>query len=66
VTFIVRDLGVDHYRADVFMPQEFLVGADVAACLKQMSSEGMPGGVASGPFRQDWPHDRFSYTDSCS
>jgi len=35
-------MGINHGRADVFVPKEFLDSADVVARLKQMCGKGMP------------------------
>lgn len=43
----VQDMGIDHDRADKLVPKEFLDGADVIACLKQMLGKGMSEGVAT-------------------
>ena len=36
-----QDVGVDHRRADVAMPEQFLDRADVIAALEKLSGEGM-------------------------
>jgi hypothetical protein len=41
-----QDVGVDHGGADVFMPEEFLDGADIIAGLEQMGCKGVAQGVA--------------------
>jgi len=40
----VQDMGIDHGRADVFMAEKFLDGADVVARFKQMRGKGMSKG----------------------
>ncbi len=43
----VQDMGIDHGRADILVPREFLDGADVIACFKQMRGKGMSQGVTT-------------------
>ena len=43
----VQDMGIDHGRADILVPKEFLDGADVIACFKQMRGKGMSEGVTT-------------------
>ena len=38
----VKDVGIDHCRFDVPVPQQLLNRADVVPLLKQMRGEGMP------------------------
>jgi hypothetical protein len=37
----VQDMGINHGRAGILVPKEFLDGADVIACFKQMRGKGM-------------------------
>ena len=37
----VQNMGIDHGGADILVPMEFLDGADVIACFKQMRGKGM-------------------------
>ena len=39
-------MGVDHGGADVFVPQQFLDGADVVAIFEQMGGEAVAEGMA--------------------
>jgi hypothetical protein len=43
-------VGIDHGGFDIFMPQEFLHGADIVAVLQQVGSEAMAKGMAADPF----------------
>jgi hypothetical protein len=43
----VQDMGIDHGRADILVPKEFLDGADVIACFKQMRGKRMSEGVTT-------------------
>lgn len=43
----VQDMGIDHGRADILVPKEFLDGSDVIACFKQMRGKGMSEGVTT-------------------
>jgi hypothetical protein len=43
----VQDMGIDHGRADILMPKEFLDGTDVIACFKQMRGKGMSESVTT-------------------
>jgi len=43
----VQDMGIDHCRADILVPKEFLNGADIIACFKQMRGKGMSEGVTT-------------------
>jgi hypothetical protein len=45
----IEDMGVDHRRLDVAVAQEFLYGSNVIAAFEQVSGEGMPERMASGP-----------------
>src|SRR5262245_29455899 len=44
----VEDVGVDHGRAHVPVPQELLDGADILAVLEQVGGEGVAQGVTGG------------------
>jgi hypothetical protein len=48
----LQNVGVDHGRAHVLVPQKFLHGADIVAVLQEVGSEGMTEGVASDAFLQ--------------
>jgi hypothetical protein len=41
LTAALQDMGIDHGSAHIFMPQEFLHGADVIAIFQQMRRETM-------------------------
>ena len=47
----VEDMGIDHRCLDVAMAQEFLDRSNIVTAFEQVSGEGMPEGVASGPLR---------------
>ena len=38
-------MGIDHSRADVFMPKRLLDHSNVTVCLKRTGGEGMPKGM---------------------
>ena len=46
----VADVGVNHGRGDVLVPEEFLHGANIIAVFQQMRSETVPEGMAAGGF----------------
>jgi len=54
-----QDMGLDHRRAYIPMPQEFQHHADVVASLQEMGCEGMTGRVATGGLRNRKTADRF-------
>jgi hypothetical protein len=45
MTTAIKDMGVDHRGLQLFMPQQFLYGADVLPAFQQVSSERMAQGV---------------------
>jgi hypothetical protein len=47
---VAEDVGVDHGRLDVFMPEELLDGADIVAGDQQMGGEAVPEGMAADLF----------------
>lgn len=47
----VENMGIDHRRLDVTVVQEFLHCSNIVATLEQVSREGMPESMASGPLR---------------
>ena len=46
----VEDMGVNHRRLHIFMPEKFLDSANIVAALKEMGCERMAEGVAAGVF----------------
>lgn len=46
----MQHMGVDHRRFDVAMAQQLLNCANVGAAFEQVHGEGVPEGVAGGPF----------------
>ena len=46
---VLEDVGVDHCRRHVAVPEELLHCGGVVASLEQMRGEGMPEGVAGCP-----------------
>jgi hypothetical protein len=46
----VQDMGVDHCRANVFMPQKLLNGSDVITGFKQMRGKRMAERVTADVF----------------
>lgn len=46
----LEDVGVDHGGFDVFVPEEFLDGADVVAVLEEVGGEGVAEGVGGDGF----------------
>ena len=53
----VQDMGIDHGRADILVPKEFLDGTDVIACFKQMRGKGMSEGVTTDMLRFTSPYN---------
>src|SRR5437763_2180085 len=51
-TTTVEDMGVDHRRADVDMPEQFLHGADIVARFEQMGRKGVTQRVRGRRFRE--------------
>ena len=47
----VEDVDVDHGGFDVFVAEEFLDGADVAAALEEVGDEGVAEGMATDALR---------------
>ncbi len=48
----VQDVGVDHGRPPILMPQEFLICPDVVAVLQEVSGKGVPEGMGRRRFRE--------------
>ena len=46
----ILHVGIDHCCAQVFVAEEFLHGADIAALFEEVCGERMPEGVAGGGF----------------
>ena len=46
----VHNVGVDHGGGDIFVAQEFLHGANVVACFKQVGGEGVTKDVGGDAF----------------
>jgi hypothetical protein len=44
---LLQDVGVDHGRGKIVVPEQLLNGADVGAALEQVSGEGMAKGVSA-------------------
>jgi hypothetical protein len=55
---LLQDVGVEHGRRKILMPEELLNSADIDAALKQVSGEGMAKGVGADGLRQTGPADR--------
>ena len=49
---LLQDVGVDHRRGKIVVPEQLLNGADVGAALEQVSGEGMAKGVSADGLRQ--------------
>lgn len=56
----MQHMGVDHGRLDVAMAQQLLEGANVGAAFEQVRGEGVPEGVAGGPFGELGPRHGLS------
>jgi hypothetical protein len=60
---LLQDVGVDHGRGQIVVPEQLLNGADVGAALEQVRGEGMAKGVGADGLRQagtsDGPLDGF-------
>ena len=54
----LQDMGVDHGRGKIVVPEQLLNGADVGAALQQVSGEGMPKGMGADGLRQTGTADR--------
>ncbi len=49
---LLQDVGVDHGRGKIVVPEQLLHGADVGAALKQVGGEGMTKGMCGDLLRQ--------------
>jgi hypothetical protein len=49
---LLQDMGTDHGRRPIVVPEQWLNGADVGAALEQVSGEGMTNGVGADVLRQ--------------
>jgi hypothetical protein len=50
----VENVGVDHHRSNILMPQQFLHGVDILAILERVRSKAMAESVAD-----------YSFLDAC-
>jgi len=57
---LLEDVGIDHGRLQIVVPEQLLDGADVGAALEQVSRKGMAEGVGGDVLRQArLAHGRF-------
>ena len=57
----VEDVGVDHCRADVLVPEEFLDRPDIIPILQQMGRERMPERMTRDGLLDPGPRAGFLY-----
>jgi phytoene/squalene synthetase len=56
---LLKDMGVDHGRGKIVVPEQLLNGADVGAALEQVSGKGVAKCMGADVLRQTGTADRY-------